>query len=618
MRDLNAFQQEAVLHMQGPLLIIAGAGSGKTRVVTERIIHLLNQGIPAEQILAVTFTNKAAAEMRERVHASTRHRPQISTFHSLGALILRESYLSGFVIYDEEDALKLLKSCFKEGYEPKKEEIKEVKNQISEAKNQLLGPLDVKSSDLSSIYSRYEQTLKENRALDFDDLLYMPVKLFRENASLLESYQQRYRYLMVDEYQDTNFAQYVLINLLAQKFGNLCVVGDPDQSIYSWRGADIRNILNFRRDYPHAKMISLEQNYRSTNSILEAANALIACNQSDKELWSELGKGEDVYLYKGYQERDEVYFVVDKISSLHRRGDSLDQMVIFYRTNAQSRIFEDSLIYRGIPYRIVGGLSFYQRREIKDVLAFLRVMHQGSDSVAVLRTINLPKRGIGPSTLDKLRLHAQAVEKPLFTILEEIAQHGLKEVKLSKKVLEGITGYVRLIHTLRTMIDRVSLDVLVEKVIQETFYREYLKEEPESQEDREENLEELVSKAKELEGSSLQTFLEELVLKSSLGEDEGNGERLTLMTLHNGKGLEFENVFIVGLEEELLPHANSLFGGDVKEERRLLYVGMTRAKRRLFLSHVENRILWGQHRCMRASRFLSEIGTTRSGGRGGV
>lgn len=630
-QDLNPEQKEAVQCLEGPFLILAGAGSGKTKVVTYRIVNLLNSGVSPRSILGLTFTNKAANEMRERVQKLTHNDVIICTFHSLGARILRESidvlgYHPRFTIYDEEDAEKLLGLCLEEvGVSDKKGEQKTFKIAISKLKNRMITPDNVKAADLPStleslvpkVYALYQSKLKECNALDFDDLLYLTVRLFQEHPHILEVYQSRWQYLLIDEYQDTNAAQYEIVRHLVAKSHNLFVVGDPDQSIYSWRGADINNILHFERDFPGAKVVRLEQNYRSRANILEAANALISNNEDryEKNLWSTKGEGERIKVFVGYDEKEEARFVARQIRKFHEsQGVPLKEMVVFYRTNAQSRPFEDQLLSQGLPYIIYGGVSFYQRREVKDILAFLRMVHSGSDFVSFARTINLPKRGIGEVTLEKIRLGAAAENMPIYDfcvrlLTNDSARSGLK---FTTKVLEGLKDYAGIIARLRDMVGVSHLSDLVKAAIEQSGYIGFLQEDKETADERKENLAELVSKAVEwemaTENPSLEGFLEELSLKSATDEGDGLQDRVRLMTLHNGKGLEFITSFIVGLEEDLLPHINSRGSlKAVEEERRLFYVGMTRAKEYLYLTCAETRYMWGSPKMQRPSRFLKEI-----------
>jgi len=617
---LNPEQQEAVSHSDGPLLVIAGAGSGKTRVVTERVVKLLEKGVMPHQILGLTFTNKAAGEMVERVRKATNSRVLICTFHSLGARILRESYDPGFAIYDEEDSEKLLKGCLDNiPLNDRKGAVKKFRRLISRAKNAMEGPLDLDAADYDSgdlkhfpdVYALYQARMKECRAVDFDDLLFLPVKLFEEKPEVLGVYRSRWKYLLIDEYQDTNHAQYELVKLLAGPRRNLFAVGDPDQSIYSWRGATIRNILDFENDFPGAKVIRLEQNYRSRSNILEAANALIAHNKGryEKNLWSDRGEGEPIHLREFRTERDEAEFVVKKVIAHQNEGISLDEMVIFYRTNFQSRIFEDYFLHYQIPYVIYGGVSFYQRKEVKDILAFLRMVQTGSDFVAFMRTVNIPRRGLGKATLEKLQTASIDAGLPILDFCEAVLS-GDQKIRLSKKQKEGLADYIRIIRRLRGVSG--SLRDLVMETIEWSGYLTYLKTDPESYEDRRANVQELVSTAAEwemrAEEGGLEEFLAELALKSALDQGEGQGQKVRLMTLHSGKGLEFDVVFVVGLEEDLLPHINSKKSLDeLEEERRLCYVGMTRAKEHLYLLKSQYRYMWGMLRYMEPSCFLSEI-----------
>lgn len=626
-QSLNSQQVEAVEHNEGPLLVLAGAGSGKTKVVTFRIVRLLNLGISPYRILGLTFTNKAANEMKERVKKLTNHQVLITTFHSLGARILRESihllgYHSDFAIYDEEDSEKLLRACLGDlVLADKKGDFKAIRSMISKAKNDFLNPSEVDISEMPEsaalvfpeVYASYQARLKESQAVDFDDLLFLAVKIFKEHPEALNVYQNRWTYFLIDEYQDTNAAQYLMVKMLAAKNTNLCVVGDPDQSIYSWRGASISNILNFEKDYPNAHVVRLEQNYRSRGNILEVANSLIENNQNryHKHLWSDLGEGEKVKHFVADDERDEAEFVLSRIKFHQGKGISLNDMVVFYRTNAQSRVFEDYLLFNRIPYSIVGGISFYQRKEIKDILAFLRMLTTGADFVAFSRSINIPKRGIGEATLDKIRSGAVKEGLSIFEYCRLIAE-GKASVKVSLKQRESLKDYVGIIEKLRADLCDMSLTNIIKETIHDSGYLRVLKEDPESYEDRRSNLDELVSKAAEWEseGSSrtLTAFLEELSLKSSLDEAEQAADRLKLMTLHNGKGLEFTVTFLVGLEEDLLPHINSKNDPQaLEEERRLCYVGITRAKEYLYLSYARARLIWGMLRNPHPSRFLREI-----------
>ena len=620
---LNPQQQVAVNHVEGPLLVLAGAGSGKTRIVTYRVAHLLDLGVPASEILAVTFTNKAAAEMRERIYQLTHKNPLTCTFHSLCARILRESihvldYHRDFVIFDEDDSEKVLKECLAAlNLKDEKGLLKSIKLQISQAKNDLISSGQISKEDelLSQVYKLYQAKLKEYNALDFDDLLFLTVHLFRSFPEILETYQKRWSFILIDEYQDTNAAQYHLTKLLAGLHNNVFAVGDPDQSIYSWRGAKIHNILNFERDFPGAKVIPLEQNYRSKSNILAAANALIKHNASryEKNLWSDRGVGDKIGLFIAENDRAEADFVTKQLRKLHLDHDiPLKECVIFYRTNFQSRTFEDTLLRDRLPYIIVGGLSFYQRREIKDILALLRVVLGGSDFLAFSRTINLPKRGMGEAALEKLRTAASENGLDIFSASVAIVERKIN-CKLSQKQLEGLTEYTTTVLALREMNKQSRpLPEILTSAIERLRYFDFLKEDPETFEERRDNLEELVSKAaewqEEVEHPSLPAFLEELSLKSSADEKETHQDSVRLMTLHNGKGLEFTAVFLVGMEEDLFPHVNAMESLEaLEEERRLCYVGMTRAKDYLYLTAAKYRFLWGAPRAMRPSRFLKEI-----------
>jgi DNA helicase-2/ATP-dependent DNA helicase PcrA len=625
LHNLNQEQLDAVQTTEGALLVLAGAGSGKTRVVTHRIVHLLENGVSPAQILGVTFTNKAAQEMKERILKMTRSHVLISTFHSLGARILRESisylgYRPDFTIYDEDDVEKVLKGILREipQYD-KKLEVKPFRSMISNAKNSMLSPSQIKPSRESEegelfpmVYDRYEKALFSYNALDFDDLLYLTVRLFKEHPHVLEMYQSRWRYLLIDEYQDTNEAQYRMVQALSLKSGNVCAVGDPDQSIYSWRGANIDNILNFEKDFPGAKVVRLEQNYRSRTNILDAANAVIQNNQGrlKKNLWSSLGPGEKIHLFSAETEQDEARFVLDRIQYHHMNdGIPLSQMAVLYRTNAQSRAMEDRFLFSRLPYVIVGGISFYQRKEIKDILGYLRMVQSNSDYVSFLRTLNLPKRGIGEATIEKIRLCQEELGIPIFDYCLMLVKGESTHLKLTARQLKGLEDYVGTILTLRKI---SKLSDLVTQAIEKTGYLDYLKLDPETYLDRKDNLDELIGKAIEWEEEqkepTLDAFLEELTLKSSLDEADQSQDRIVLMTVHNGKGLEFPVVFVVGMEEDLFPHVNSRGNNTAQEEeRRLFYVAMTRAKERLYLTHTKMRYLWGTSRFQRPSRFLQEI-----------
>jgi len=630
---LNPHQISAVKHIDGPLLVIAGAGSGKTRVVTNRIAYLIQEGIAPNKICAVTFTNKAAGEMQERigqllVEQNVSSHPTICTFHSLGARIMRESiqhlgYKADFVIYDEDDTSKLLRGCM-QSLDISKEsaQFKLFRKLISHSKNQLQEVGDMDLSDESSqvqasfpaCYKLYQERLLQANALDFDDLLYLTVRLFREHPEVLEQYQQKWPYLLIDEYQDTNRAQYLIAQLLVQKSNNLFVVGDPDQSIYSWRGANVRNILNFERDFPGAKIVRLEQNYRSRKNILDAANALIKHNKNrlEKNLYSDRGDGEKISYYIAEDEHDEADFVVGEIDRLRNEEMiPLSEICIFYRTNFQSRRFEDYLLRMRIPYQIIGGISFYQRREVKDILAFLRLIVSDQDIVSFERTINIPKRGIGDTTINKICQLCEQIDTPTLATCRALVA-GEQTMRLREKQKIALKEFLDLIDELREVHKQGCLQTTVIETIKRTNYFDYLRQDKETFEDRRANVEELITKAHEFEGfyedPTLTLFLEELSLKGNLDESDLEAEKLNLMTVHNSKGLEFDAAFLVGMEEDLFPHANSRSSYEaVEEERRLCYVGMTRAKERLYFTVSKTRFMWGSYRVMRLSRFLKEI-----------
>ncbi len=631
-KHFNDEQWSALTTIEGPALVLAGAGSGKTRVVTSRIAYLIEQGVSPSEILGVTFTNKAAEEMRQRVLKLTQHLVFISTFHSLGVKILRESihllgYSSHFTIYDEEDVEKLLKKCLEDlgvKSEGKKNSVKPYRQLISSCKNALLHPEEVDLSMQTSDFAKafplvcrlYQKKLKEYQAVDFDDLLVLPVKIWTERPDVLSFYQNRWRFLLVDEFQDTNEAQYAMVRLLTEKSHNLFVVGDPDQSIYSWRGANIQNILHFEQDHPNVKIIRLEQNYRSCSTILNAANALIQNNRGryEKKLWSNRGEGDKIELYQGFEEDSEALFVALKIQAHRKNGIPLNEIAIFFRTNAQSRALEDSLLTHSIPYKIVGGISFYQRREIKDVLAFLRVSLSAGDFMAFARTLPIPQKGIGETTIEKLRVTAAEKAVSIITLCKTLVEgkEAVSPLRLSSKQKGAMAHYLSIIEELHQMAQQKTVHEIVLAAIQKSGYLDYLKEDKESYKERSENLNALVAKAMEWEKSApnptLEAFLEELSLKSSADETSTDQGRVSLMTLHHGKGLEFRSVFIVGLEEDILPHINSKDSlAEIEEERRLFYVGMTRAKEHLCIAHCQMRFLWGVQRFQKPSRFLKEI-----------
>ncbi|MEE9182220.1 MAG: UvrD-helicase domain-containing protein [candidate division NC10 bacterium] len=628
--DLNPPQREAVLHTEGPLLILAGAGSGKTRVITHRIAYLIGEcHIRPWNVLAVTFTNKAAEEMRERVArllGAEGVNVWVGTFHATCVKILRKNaqhldLRSSFVIYDEGDQLALLRGCLKElDLSERVIHPRVVRAKISRAKNDLLTPAgfasqaaDYLEERVARIYYRYQAALQRNGALDFDDLLMETVRLFVERPLILSAYQELWRYLMVDEYQDTNHAQYRLIRLLAERHQNLAVVGDDDQSIYRWRGADLANILDFERDYPSCKVIRLEQNYRSTQRILEAASSVIARNRGRKvkRLWTENEAGELVGFCHARDEGDEATFIMETIRHLAvQEGYDFDDFAVFYRVNAQSRVLEDALRRAVVPYAIVGGLRFYERKEIRDLVAYLRLIANPADSVSFLRVVNVPAKGIGRGTLDRVSELAAARGLSLWEACREIEKEGFLAARQMKALLE----FQALIERFIARLHETPVPDLVSALLQETGYSAELEQEgtPEAL-SRIENLQELISAAQDFvqrsEDATLQAFLDMVALLTNV--DEGMKDtrgRVTLMTLHMAKGLEFPVVFIAGMEEGVFPHGRAYTDPEeLEEERRLCYVGVTRAKKRLFLTAAVQRRLYGGESFNLPSRFLEEI-----------
>lgn len=626
---LNPQQAEAVINTEGPMLIMAGAGSGKTKVLTCRVANLLQKGVRPYRILAITFTNKAAAEMRERVNNMSGPAAKdvwLFTFHAFCARFLRmeidklPGYGGNFAIYDTADSQNLIKLILKEmNLDDKRFQPSGILSRISNAKNALQDAAaftrqagDFYEQKVADIYSRYEQKLQLNNALDFDDLLMLSIKLLQENKEVREKYQDRFDYLLVDEYQDTNHAQYLLTKFLAAKHRNICVVGDADQSIYGWRGADIQNILDFEKDYPDAKVIKLEQNYRSTQIILDAANAVIENNtgRKPKNLWTENKSGADIIYFQAVDERDEARFVIEQLQNLQRtENKKLGDMAILYRTNTQSRIFEEMLIKSGISYNMVGGLKFYERKEIKDIIAYLRVIFNPADSLSLLRIINVPKRGIGDASLAKIQAYAAANNVSLFEAVSNAAAiDGLSSRFVSK--LDDLAG---IIFELMNLASEAPVEDLIDRVLRDTGYLEELENErtPQAQ-SRIDNLHELISVAQEFaaseEENNLENFLAHVALVSDIDDTELGEDAITLMTLHSSKGLEFPVVFLVGMEEGLFPHARTLMDEtEIEEERRLCYVGITRAKEKLFLSSTKMRTIYGNTVTYPPSRFLQEI-----------
>jgi DNA helicase-2/ATP-dependent DNA helicase PcrA len=646
LESLNPTQLDAVEHTEGPLLILAGAGSGKTRVLTHRVAYLIDQGLAApEEVLAITFTNKAAREMKERVAllvGPDSRKMWVSTFHAFCARILRVhaeklGYKREFTIYDGADQVRLVRRCIVElGKDPKRFNPRSFQVQISSAKNVLMAPDDFLRStegyiaeNVAEVYDLYQKRLYENNAMDFDDLIMQTVTLLELFPEVRERYQTRFKYIHVDEYQDTNHAQYRLVNILAAAHRNLCVVGDDDQSVYSWRGADIRNILDFERDHPEAKVVKLEQNYRSTQTILDAANAVVANNASRKAkaLWTAGGEGERIRVFAASDEYAEARFVVSEVERLIEGGASPREISVFYRTNAQSRALEDVLVREGVPYQVVGGVRFYERAEIKDAMAYLSVISNPDDSVSLERIINVPKRGLGNTSVAKLQDYARRQGISLFAALSEADAAGLTGA--ARKACRGVRD---LFEGLRVAAKEVPPAESVGAVLDESGYRKELEAEDTIEaESRLENLEELINAAREYERvepePTLEGFLQEQALYSDQDSLTSEGGRVTLMTLHNAKGLEFGHVFVVGMEEGTFPHARSLDEHNLEEERRLAYVGITRARETLTLTHAKLRSSWGEREYRMPSRFLSEIpdqyksgtmpGLSNASGRGG-
>jgi DNA helicase II / ATP-dependent DNA helicase PcrA len=628
LEGLNGPQREAVLHAEGPLLILAGAGSGKTRVLTHRIAHLVGTGqAQPGEILAITFTNKAANEMRERVGALVGRRARamwVMTFHSACARILRAEaerlgYTRQFTIYDEADSVRLVKNCIEElDVDPKRFPPRGIKRQISDAKNQLLDAeayrLKVDSffeQTAADVYDLYEQRLHSGNAMDFDDLLFRSVNLFELFPEVRERYRNSFRHVLVDEYQDTNRAQYRWLQLLAEEHRNLCVVGDDDQSIYRFRGADIRNILDFQDAFPDAQTVKLEQNYRSTQTILDAANGVIAHNRGrmEKALWSDLGQGEPVHIRELEDDRAEARYVVSQVERHVEAGGSRDDVAVFYRTNGQARVMEDELRRRETAYQVIGGPRFYERAEIKDALAYLTLLVNPQDTVAFARVVNSPKRGIGDTSQARIINYANTVGESVFDVAAE--PQGVPG--LGAAAVKAVGRFMSTMERLRERADGgAPVGELLQETLEETGYLEALEAERTIEaQGRTENLEELVGGAREYEASaeepSVEDYLHSLALFSQqddLRDDEGT---VTLMTLHNAKGLEYEIVFMIGCEDGVFPHSRAVEAGDLEEERRLCYVGLTRAKRELYVTHAQTRVMYGGRDFNLPSRFIAEI-----------
>ncbi|MBO5120254.1 MAG: UvrD-helicase domain-containing protein [Bacilli bacterium] len=614
--SLNDRQKEAVLYNDGPLLIIAGAGAGKTKTLTTKIAYLIEEeNVNPHNILAITFTNKAAKEMKDRLYmlvGDLSKKLQVSTFHSFGLKLLRENYEKlgydkNFVIMDSDDSLTVVKKIIKDmGYDPKIYNPRAIRNKISSCKNEMTSPEAYEKYAVSDyekvvqqVYAKYETKLQRNNSVDFDDLLLLPIELFKKNPDVLDKYQDLYQYLLIDEYQDTNEAQYILTKLLCAKNRKITCVGDDSQSIYSFRGANYKNILNFENDYKDAKTILLEENYRSTSTILDAANQVIKNNKmrKDKNLWTARGVGDKIKYYRAYNEKDEAQYVIRKVKELVNRGVEYQDIVVLYRTNAQSRVIEDEFLKENLPYRVVGSLYFYARKEIKDLIAYLRLIHNSRDNISLLRAINTPKRGIGLKTIENLQEKAD---------LEGIS---IYDAITSGKEME----FKNIIEKLKVISEDLTLTELIDKVLDASGLRQDLESEKTLEaEVRLENLEEFKSITKSFEERegliSLEDFLLEISLISDVEEYKDDPNRVSLMTVHSVKGLEYNHVFVVGMEEGIFPHMNSLMeNSELEEERRLCYVAITRAKDDLHLVNARRRTLFGKEQINPVSRFLSEI-----------
>ena len=614
--NLNDKQKEAVLYNDGPLLIIAGAGAGKTKTLTSKIAYIIDEHLATPyNILAITFTNKAAKEMRDRLYlliGDEARKLQVSTFHSFGLKLLRENYeLLGydrnFVIMDSDDSLTVVKKIIKDlDYDPKVYNPKAIRNKISSCKNEMISAKAYERYAVSDyeqviqkVYEKYEKKLQQNNSVDFDDLLILPIKLFREHQDVLEKYQNLYQYVLIDEYQDTNQAQYILTKMISEKNRRITCVGDDSQSIYSFRGANYKNILNFENDYRDAKTILLEQNYRSTGNILDAANQVIKNNRDrkDKNLWTNKGPGEKIKYYRAYNERDEAQYVIRKIKELVNRNVEYKDIAVLYRTNAQSRVVEEEMLKENLPYRVIGSFYFYSRKEIKDLIAYLRLIHNSKDNVSLLRVINTPKRGIGLKTIENLTIKADTEGISIYDAIE------------SGKELE----FKKTIEKLKSVAEDLTLTELIDKVLDASGMKKELESEQTLEaEVRLENLEEFKSITKAFEEKegliSLEDFLLEISLVSDVEEYKDDPNRISLMTVHSVKGLEFDHVFVVGMEEGLFPHMNSLMENvALEEERRLCYVAITRARDDLHLVNARRRTLFGKEQVNPVSRFISEI-----------
>ncbi len=628
---LNREQYEAATTMDGPLLILAGAGSGKTRVLTYRVAHMIEDlGIYPSEILAITFTNKAAGEMKDRIRGLVGNEVEgmwISTFHSSCVRILRREidklgYNKNFAIYDSYDQKVLVKQCMEElDINDKDITDREIINKISGQKDILVSPEQFKKENegnfrtnrIADVYLLYQKKLKDNNALDFDDLIYKTVQLFKDYPEVLGFYQRKFKYIMVDEYQDTNRSQYEFIRLLAQGYKNICVVGDDDQCIYAWRGADVKNILDFEKDYPNAKVIKLEQNYRSKGNILRAANDVISNNtyRKKKVLRTENENGDKIKLYRAYSDMDEGRYVAFKIKDILARdkGKQYKDFAVLYRTNAQSRIFEDAFMKANIPYRIIGGLKFYDRKEIKDIMAYLKFINNPLDDISLKRIINVPKRSIGDSTVQKIQNFASSMEESLYNVILDVDEVS----SLSKRSVNSIKKFVSIINSFIKSRDKVPVSSLIKEILDITGYLEGLKDSEEADNvSRVENLKELVSAASEFEAvsedTSLSAFLEKVTLVSDIDNFDEDADSVVLMTVHSAKGLEFPIVFMVGMENGIFPGMQSLDNPkEMEESRRLCYVGITRAKEQLYMTSAETRRVFGRMVSYEQSNFIDEI-----------
>ncbi|MCC6442466.1 MAG: DNA helicase PcrA [Armatimonadetes bacterium] len=627
--NLNDEQQEAVIHPGGPLLIFAGAGSGKTRVLTHRVAYLIRElGVPPRNILCVTFTNKAAGEMRERINGligRLSFEMWVGTFHATCARMLREhgdkiGLDRNFVVFDTGDQNTLVKECLTQmDLDDKQFPPRQILDLIGKAKEEMISPRDFLQyysghfeEIAARVYRLYQEKLHQSRALDFDDLIYFGVRLLEERADVLEHYQDKFRHILVDEYQDINMCQYKLVKNLAAQYRNLCVVGDDDQSIYGWRGADVKLILAFEQDYPDAKVVKLEQNYRSTQRILDAAFHVVRNNRfrKDKQLWTQNAEGEHLILFEAGNEQEEAAFVAGAIrKKMLEEKRSLKEFAILYRTNAQSRVFEEVFINHQLPYKIVGGLRFYERKEVKDIIAYLRLLHNPHDGLSLRRVINVPARGIGTASVDKVAAYASLKDISLYEAVLQIEQIA----EIQGKSRKAIKEFADMIELLRRYKDQLSVPQLLAEVIDRTGYIRQLKEERSIEaQTRIENIQEFVTAAKEFDTNdpdkTLRAFLEQVALMSDVDSYDTGSEAVVLMTLHSAKGLEFPVVFMVGMEEGIFPHSRSLWDDrQLEEERRLCYVGITRAREQLYLTYAWRRTLWGATQTNRISRFLQEV-----------